>query len=205
MITKRSNSTLLTMTSWLAVISFILALTPASFAKKKKKEEAPAAPIKSEEVDHSQIDTSKLVWPQPPDLPRIRYVKEIFGEAPKPAEGKKKKKQTWMDRMAGVQQEGDTRNPLDVRHILVRPYGIVEDSKGRVYVADNYVAAIFIVNPENPTQVEFIRNGHEAKFKAIVGLAIDDNDRLFVTDANFAGSRCSMPPGRSRQYSGTIS
>ena len=27
-----------------------------------------------------------------------------------------------------------------------------------------------------------IRNGHEAHFSLIVGLAIDDNDRIFVSD-----------------------
>ena len=55
------------------------------------------------------------------------------------------------------------------------------DSKGNVYAADQGAGAVFIFNPETKA-VEMIRNGHEAHFGLIVGLAIDDNDRLFVTD-----------------------
>ncbi len=89
--------------SWLLVASLAVMLVPAAHAKKKKKEEAPA-PAKTQGIDRSQIDTTKLVWPLPPDLPRIKFLSEHFGEAPKPAEAKPaKKKQGWMDRMAGVQ------------------------------------------------------------------------------------------------------
>jgi len=43
------------------------------------------------------------------------------------------------------------------------------------------VGAIFIFNPETK-DVQMIRNGKEAHFGLINGLAMDDNDRLFVTD-----------------------
>ncbi len=41
--------------------------------------------------------------------------------------------------------------------------------------------AIFIFNGETKA-VELIRNDHEARFGLINGLAVDDNDRLFVSD-----------------------
>ena len=63
----------------------------------------------------------------------------------------------------------------------LRPFGIAVDSKGKIYVADQSVGAIFIFSTEN-SDVELIRNKHEASFGLIYGLAIDDNDRLFVTD-----------------------
>ena len=55
------------------------------------------------------------------------------------------------------------------------------DSKNRFYTADPYVAAVFIFNFETKT-FETIRNGRDATFKLIVGVAVDDNDRLFVSD-----------------------
>lgn len=178
MIRAASKSLLL-----LTVILSMLVFAPTLAAKKKKVEEPAPQPKKTDEIDRSKIDTTKLVWPLPPDLPRIRFVKEFFGEPPKVVEVKKKK-QGWMDRMAGVQQRDEVKASKDVQHILVRPYGIAEDSKGKIYVADNYVGAIFIFAPENPTAIDFIRNGVEGRFKAIVGLAMDDNDRLFVSDAD---------------------
>jgi DNA-binding beta-propeller fold protein YncE len=64
---------------------------------------------------------------------------------------------------------------------LIRTYGVALDSKGKIYAADQGVGAIFIFDPETK-DVEMIRNGHEAHFGLINGLAMDDNDRLFVTD-----------------------
>ena len=46
------------------------------------------------------------------------------------------------------------------------------------------MGAVFIFNPEDKS-VDFIRNGKDARFKALIGLAIDDTDRLFVTDSGF--------------------
>lgn len=168
--------------TWGVVVVLSCALAPGAFAKKdkkKKKDEvaqqtAPPAP---------KIDTSKLVWPQPPDIARIRWLSELNGE-PKPpeeAQPKKKKKQGWMDRLAGVQPAADFSKPALV-HFLAKPYGVAVDSKGLIYVADTYVGAVFIFNTET-RKVEFIRNGAEAHFKTIIGLAIDDNNRLFVSDA----------------------
>lgn len=86
-----------------------------------------------------------------------------------------------MDRLAGAQTQDYTK--AQVRRVMSKPYGAAVDSKGRLYVADTYVGAVFIFNLETGA-VEFIRNGIEAHFKTIIGVAIDDNDRLFVSDAS---------------------
>ena len=100
--------------TWLVVGTLSLTLAPSLHAKKKKEEAPPPA----EKKDEIHVDTSSLVWPQPPDIARIRYVQELKSE-PKSAEEaaseqKKKKKQGWMDRVAGVQaqQEGQRRRAL---------------------------------------------------------------------------------------------
>jgi DNA-binding beta-propeller fold protein YncE len=58
------------------------------------------------------------------------------------------------------------------------------DSKGKIYAADQGVAAVFIFDPQNKGHVEMIGNGKQASFGMIAGLALDDDDRLFVTDAS---------------------
>jgi hypothetical protein len=177
--------------TWFLVAALALLLVPASYAgKKDKKKHEEVVPAKKQGIDRSKIDTSKLVWPLPPDLPRIKFISEHFGEPPKPVEAKpKKKKQGWMDRMAGVQQR-ESGDPTEPSHTLGQPYGIAVDSKGRVFVGDTFVAAVFIFNTEKK-EVTFLRNGHEAAFRSIIGLALDDSDRLFVADAAMHQVQCS--------------
>ena len=144
---------------WLAITAIIFCLVPSSYAKKKKTE--AQVQKKSAEIDHSRIDTSKLVWPLPPDIPRIRFMKEIYGEEkpPLPAGQKAlKKKQGWMDRIAGLQTTDSGAVRKAVTHIMGKPYGIGVDSKGRVYVADSFVSAVFIFNLES-RETKLLRNG----------------------------------------------
>jgi sugar lactone lactonase YvrE len=146
--------------------------------KKKKKDDAtppPAAP-------KMEIDTSKLVWPSPPNIARVRYLNYYAGmkidyTPPKANQ----KKQGWMDRLAGTKQVDNTEKLKTFPFQLLGPYGIAIDSKGLVYVADQKVGAIFIFNTET-RDTQLIRNGYEAHFGLINGLALDDNDRLFVSD-----------------------
>jgi DNA-binding beta-propeller fold protein YncE len=166
----------------LAVAGLALSLLPSAHAGKKKKNQPAVETPKVSELP--EVDTSNLVWPDPPDIARIRWLAQYRGE-PKPTQPaagakEKKKKESWMLRLAGIQPVQAPKN--DSRFKLVRPYGVAVDSKGNIYTADTYVGAVFIFNPETKA-VEFIRNGRDARFKALIGLAIDDADRLFVTDS----------------------
>jgi DNA-binding beta-propeller fold protein YncE len=92
-----------------------------------------------------------------------------------------KPKASWMDRLAGGQSQDEKFNAKTFPFQLIGPYGIAVDSKGLVYVADQKVGAVFIFNTETH-DTQLIRNGYEAHFGWINGLAIDDDDRLFVSD-----------------------
>jgi len=158
----------------------VVSLAPAALADKKKQvtqtaeEEAAAAEPK--------IDTSQLVWPRPPDVARIRWLGQFKGEpAPDAPTASAKKKQKWMDRLAGKRQIDEIQAPHP--HILIEPNGVAVDSKGNIYVADTYVGAVFIFSTE-VEKVNFIHNGREVHFEQIIGLAMDDNDRLFVSDSH---------------------
>src|SRR6202142_4668460 len=166
----------------LAALVILLALgltSPLSvFGSKKKKADSapqPAAP-------KVEIDTSKLVWPSPPNIARVRYLNYYAGmkidHTPAPAG---KKKQSWMDRVAGTKQADNSDKIKTFPFQLLGPYGIAIDSKGLVYVADQKVGAIFIFNTE-ARDATLIKNGSDAHFGWINGLAIDDADTLFVSD-----------------------
>lgn len=154
-----------------------LCLGPASvYGKKKKEESAPKPKPNFLEL----LDYSKIVWPNPPAITRIKYLDYFSGEKFQPKNGQEKKKIPWMDRLSGV-ATGETKVSKP-RFQLVTPYGVAVDSKGNLYVADSKVSAVFIFNTENK-DVDMIKNGVQARFGLITGLAIDDSDRLFISDS----------------------
>ncbi len=148
--------------------------------KKKKKVDADAAPAVGPRK--FPFDTTKLVWPSPPNIARVRWLDYFAGSKIDytPA-ATAKTKASWMDRLAGEQSQQEKFNPKTFPFQLIGPAGIAIDSKGLVYVADQKVGAVFIFNTETH-DTQLIRNGYEAHFGWINGLAIDDDDRLFVSD-----------------------
>jgi len=159
---------------FLLLMLTILGLPVSMMAGGKKKDAAPA-----EKPLIERLDYSKIVWPNPPAITRVKYL-DFFAAEKVPTRENMKKKGAWMDRLAGA-ATGETAvdKPL---FQLAQPYGLAVDSKGRLYVADSKVGAIFIFNTENK-DVELIKNGVNAHFKMITGLAIDDSDRMFVSDS----------------------
>lgn len=163
----------------LAVVLLVVAAAALSYAEKKKKQEGPAQPqLTPLGSVISKLDYSKIVWPNPPAITRVKYLDLFSGE--KRAVEKAAKKSGWMDRLSGVATGETSQNKPKFQ--LLSPYGMAVDSKGRLYVADHKVGAVFIFNTETK-DVELIKHGVEARFGLITGLAIDDSDRLFVSDS----------------------
>lgn len=162
-----------------AIAGLVMVLTLANptslYAGNKKKKDAsePKQPNILEMLDYS-----KIVWPNPPAVTRIKYLNYFCCEKYVPPSANKKS--SWMDRMAGAESDQQQRaeKPL---FALWTPYGITVDSKGDIYVADGKVGAVFIFNAETK-DLKMIKNGVQARFGDIIGLAIDDSDRLFVSD-----------------------
>jgi DNA-binding beta-propeller fold protein YncE len=144
---------------WALVILF---LSTVCWADKKKNTQPAVAPI----------DVTKLVWPPPPDVARIRYVTTVNGEDS--MNPQTKKKSSWLDKMAGVTLPSDSSKPR-----THGPYGVAADSKGLIYVADTTVAAVFVFNLEEK-KVTLIGS---QKLTVPSGIAIDDADRIFVVDS----------------------
>ena len=88
-----------------------------------------------------------------------------------------------MDRLAGEQPDRQVKDvQKKVGFQLMRVYGVAADSKGNIYAADQGVGAIFIFPHDPSGKVQLIKNGQDAHLPMINGLAVDDDDRLFVTD-----------------------
>ncbi len=149
----------------LVVAMLIIGLASTATAEKKKKETAAASPA---------VDITKLVWPPPPDVTRIKYVSSARGEDDLKGTTAKKKKSSWMDRMAGVSLPDEQGKPR-----LLRPYGVVADSKGLIYVADAGQGMIFVFDVDKKAISYRAAN----MLASPAGMAIDDTDRLFVVDA----------------------
>ncbi len=164
----------------LVVAGLAMIVTQPASAGKKKKPDQPAdsnTPTAKWVLEH--LDYSKIVWPNPPAIARLRYM-DTFSAEKFEASKAAKQKSAWMDRLSGV-ATGETR-ATKPHFQLVTPYGVAVDSKARLYVADEKVGAIFVFDTESK-DVELIKNGLHARFNLITGLAIDDGDRLFVSDS----------------------
>jgi DNA-binding beta-propeller fold protein YncE len=162
----------------IAVLVLALVSPVAVQAKKKKPVPTQKAEVKT------QVDVSKLVWPEPPNLPRVRYTNYFAGMKIEYNENKKPKA-SWMDRLAGGQTQDEKAANKDFPFQLLGPYGMAIDSKNRLYVADQKVGAVFVFNTET-REAEMIRNGFEAHFGMINAIAVDDNDRVFISDGKLA-------------------
>ncbi|HXY13286.1 MAG TPA: 6-bladed beta-propeller [Terriglobales bacterium] len=167
----------------LAVVTVLALGSSPAHAQKKNKNAANATGV----VDKNKkvyFDLSKIIWPNPPAITRIRFLSIYTGQKIDWAglQTTQKKKQSWMDRLAGAQPDQQVKDAQQkIGFQLIRPYGVAADSKGNIYAADQGVAAIFIFSENG--DVQLIKNGQDAHLAMVTGLAMDDNDRLFVGDA----------------------
>jgi len=158
--------------AWLVLLSVVLGAPLALFGDKKKKK-GDDQPKKIPVIDYSNI-----VWPNPPAVARIRYQAFYAAQKLSQVQTAPTKKAKWMDRLAGTTPANENTKVL---FQLGEPYGMAIDSKNNLYVADQKVGAIFIFNTET-REAELIKNRVDAHFVRIIGLAMDDGDRLFVSD-----------------------
>ncbi len=154
---KRTGS-LLKAVAALALAALLAApwlIPPAAMAKNKKPK---------------PIDISKLAWPPPPNVARIRYVASYYGDDVKGVH-----KKTLLERLAGVEDRTS-------RSTLLKPYGVAVDSKGRVFVTDTIGAVVYVFDVEAKT-LEYRGDEAPAAFRKPTGVTVDDQDRLFVSDS----------------------
>ncbi len=169
------------------VLMLALALISAYslYAKDKKKdtnaqEEQPNAANKDNRKLYDSLDLSKFVWPNPPAITRIRYMGFWSGE--KFVEKKaQQKKASWMNRLSGI-ATGSTPSDFKPRWQSVS----AQWDRGRLQKPCLYrrqQGAGHLHSNVDTGEYSMIKNGIDGRFKWLIGLAIDDSDRLFAADS----------------------
>ena len=165
------------------LLGVLVGAGPSQAQKKSIKNKATAeSSIAPQRV---AFDITKIVWPSPPEIPRVAFQNFLAGQPIDWAglQTNQKPKQSWMDRLAGEQPDRTVKDVQQkVGYQMLRVYGVAADSEGNVYAADQGVGAIFIFPHDPAGKVHLIKNGEDAHLPMINGLAVDDDDRLFVTD-----------------------
>ena len=144
----------------LAIVAVMIAgaLPQASFGKKKDKPQQP------------QFDPTTLVWPMPPDRPRVKFLEMWENNL----QIEPIKKRTWADKLAGVTGK-------NVLEDFGKPAGIATDSKGRIYVTSLSRSLLYIIDKEHK-QLQRISGGTGIAFRTPVGVVVDSHDNVFVSD-----------------------
>src|SRR5262245_15444861 len=147
--TRRTSLTLALM----VVLTAGVERTTVTAADKKKPAPAPA-----------------LVWPVPPDTPRIRYVTAYHGLT-----DFKKNTGRWKSLLIGPETDRPSTQ-------LMKPYGIAVAADGRVFVTDTAARRVFVFDP-HAQSVAFVGEKGPLKVVKPIGVAIDASGIVFIADA----------------------
>ena len=138
---------------------------------------------------------AELIWPLPPDAPRVRWLAAYsdMAKVKKPVA----RKSGFMDKITGAKT-------LDEKLELRKPYGIAADARGRIYTADTELKSIFVIDAQART-VERLQGSSRTPLVMPVGVAVDAEDRLFVSDADLHSVVCFSASGQPVAVFGTAS
>ena len=120
------------------------------------------------------------VWPEPPDVPRYRYVGELTGEDNfRPDNWANRSTASkvfdWLVGLTGLNSE-----PV----VLQRPQSGAVDAEGRIYVTDIGRGAVYVFDkPAGELEVWDMANG-STQFKAPIGIALGARNEILVADAD---------------------
>jgi DNA-binding beta-propeller fold protein YncE len=171
---------------WITLILiFIAGLAGAASSGKPPKHQPKQAPPVPE--------TNPLTWPLPPDPPRVRWVAQYSDMAKVKQPGPKKT--SWLTKLSGTKTADES---LELR----KPYGIATDKRGRIYVADTELQAIFVIDAAAKSVGRLVGTSR-APIAMPVGVAVDADDRLFVSDASLHTMTCFNPAGAPVAQFGT--
>jgi DNA-binding beta-propeller fold protein YncE len=147
----------ITLIFWLAALSFLLAAAHPATAGTKK--------------DDKQVAPTNLVWPLPPDKPRIKFLASYSSNY----DIEPRRKRSWVDKMVG------NADP-NVAEMFDKAAGVASDSKGRVYVVSSQRAMLYILDKEK-RQVTRVNGDRGLQFRTPLGVVVDAKDNFYVADA----------------------
>ncbi|MFQ5852447.1 MAG: 6-bladed beta-propeller [Candidatus Binatia bacterium] len=107
----------------------------------------------------------ELVWPLPPDEPRIKFIRaycclDDFGKSGTEA---------WLETLFGT--TGSLR--------MSKPYGVTTHKSGKIYVTDTGLRAVWVFD-EKTKNISFLGAG---VLRTPIGVAVDATGKVFVSDS----------------------
>lgn len=115
--------------------------------------------------------TVNLGWPEPPDSPRIKFLREIKGyQDVIPEQGKLGKAMTFLT--------GESGPRLD----LMTPHGIAADKGPVLYIADTSARVVHRYDLER-REVSYLHQAGDENLFSPIGVAVDTQGNLYVTDS----------------------
>ena len=106
-----------------------------------------------------------IVWPLPPDEPKIKYVEGLRSEKD-------------LLKANGI---GDAIFGADASGSLIRPYGCATDAEGRIYATD--VGRVFVFDQKNK-KLDFIGDdASTGKLAVPLGIAVSHDGKVYVGDS----------------------
>lgn len=129
-----------------------------------------ACATQAPEKETEQVgEATQLVWPAPPEKPRIRYLGSL--KSLEDVAGKQQK--SLRDILMGEDETAQSS--------LQKPYGVHSDSNGRVFVADTGIAGLVVFDIDNKN-VSFWGVTGMGKLKKPVGVTSDASGNVYVSD-----------------------
>ncbi|MCC6501501.1 MAG: 6-bladed beta-propeller [Deltaproteobacteria bacterium] len=107
-----------------------------------------------------------IVWPEPPDEPKIKYVRAYKGSADFSGGGV----------ATSILLGGETGMALK------KPMGVFVGNDSKIYVTDTANSDVFIFDPKNSKMNTLANMGAKLFYKPI-GVTADTDGRIFVTDS----------------------
>jgi len=117
-------------------------------------------------------DRGELVWPQPPDPARIKYLESISS----PKDLKLKQGSLFkriIKKIVGISDADST---------MMFPYGITTDSQGRLIVVDSKSRLVHVFDKRGKKYFS-INAPKGERFISPIGVAVDAADNIFVSDS----------------------
>lgn len=134
-----------------------------------------------------------LVWPLPPEEPRIRYVDRIKGPADFP------RKKGFTEAFFGEERAQS----------FIKPHGVAVDRAGRVYVTD--IGRVWVLDLKNNSFGFIGDKPGDGRLRNPVGVAVSSDGRVFVTDTSldrvhvYAEGRLVGALGQTGEFEGASS
>jgi DNA-binding beta-propeller fold protein YncE len=114
-------------------------------------------------------EPTDLVWPLPPEQPRIKYVRSISS----PADIGATVTRSLTSSLLGEQEQATAR--------MEKPYAVTADDSGRIFVGDTGLGKLLVFDVEN-RKFEIWGQSGPGALKLPLGIASDSQGRIYVTD-----------------------